>query len=125
KERDRASQWSEVMRATRSSFAVRAALLALGVLASIGVRADDPPAPPLPAAVVTPNAGAYSWEYGPYQYDPSGNVAVIGSDYFVYDPMGRLVKSTTPAPDHSGSARRRMSRMCTATGRRWVVRDRS
>ena len=41
-----------------------------------------------------PNDGALPWSYGPYSYDPAGNITTISSQYFVYDPMGRLVKSS-------------------------------
>ncbi|MCI0479001.1 RHS repeat-associated core domain-containing protein, partial [Candidatus Uhrbacteria bacterium] len=48
---------------------------------------------------VTPTDGVVSSTYGPYVYDPSGNIIVIGSDVpasnvYIYDPMSRLTSAT-------------------------------
>jgi RHS repeat-associated protein len=40
---------------------------------------------------------------GPFAYDPSGNVAIIGGSYSIYDPMSRLVTSSVQRPDQMGS----------------------
>lgn len=61
----------------------------------------EPAAPSADRAAPVPrsDAGPYSWVYGPYQYDPAGNVIAIGSDFFTYDPIGRLVGASINRPD--------------------------
>jgi RHS repeat-associated protein len=39
-----------------------------------------------------------SWTLGPYQYDGSGNIGKIGSDFYVYDKLGRIVVSADAQP---------------------------
>jgi hypothetical protein len=51
----------------------------------------------------SPASGPYSWAVGPFEYDPSGNVATIGNNYYRYDPMGRLVMASVQRPDQPGS----------------------
>src|SRR5947207_12132074 len=62
---------------------------------------------PAPQSIVhlpaRPDAGDFSWQYGPYQYDGAGNVAAIGSQIFLYDTTGRLVSGTIDRPDVTGS----------------------
>lgn len=43
---------------------------------------------------VTPDAGPASWSYGPYSYDPAGNIIAIGTQSYEYDTLGRLVKGS-------------------------------
>jgi RHS repeat-associated protein len=38
------------------------------------------------------------WTLGPYQYDGFGNVRKIGSDFYVYDKLGRIVVSADAQP---------------------------
>jgi RHS repeat-associated protein len=90
------------MRTIELDSAGRSALLIMLMLFASVVTADDRDTTLRPVTIA-PAAGAYTWEYGPFQYDPSGNIAIIGTEYFQYDPMGRLRKSTTQAPDNTGS----------------------
>jgi RHS repeat-associated protein len=69
---------------------------------------DVPPAPAVPQAVKAlaylkprPNAGPTSWTNGPYGYDGAGNIAAIGSESYVYDPVGHLMSATVRGPDLS------------------------
>jgi RHS repeat-associated protein len=39
-----------------------------------------------------------SWTLGPYQYDGSGNIRKVGSDFYVYDKVGRIVVSADAQP---------------------------
>lgn len=55
---------------------------------------------------IVPNDGSYTFTHGPYVYDPSGNIAGIGSDYFVYDATGRLIKEGINRPDQPGTQQR-------------------
>ena len=38
------------------------------------------------------------WTLGPYQYDGSGNIRKVGSDFYVYDKPGRIVVSADAQP---------------------------
>ena len=68
------------------------------------LAADVPPR----AAFVSPAVAAVpgmvrtnattSWSLGPYQYDGSGNIRAIGSDFYVYDKLGRVVVSADAPP---------------------------
>jgi hypothetical protein len=42
-----------------------------------------------PAAIFS-SLTASHWQSGEYRYDGSGNIAAIGSSYFVYDKAGRV-----------------------------------
>lgn len=37
------------------------------------------------------------WDSGDYEYDGVGNIASIGTNSYLYDPLGRLVQATTDA----------------------------
>jgi len=69
---------------------------------------------PMTAAAATrlqPESVASTWSTGPYTYDGSGNVVVIGpqvtnegsgkTDYYVYDAVGRLRNGTAHTPSSS------------------------
>lgn len=57
---------------------------------------NDPTGMPRPSRIQTVgNAWGGNWDSGAYQYDGSGNVASIGSDYYVYDSVDRLTLGTT------------------------------
>jgi len=43
-------------------------------------------------------AFAASWDSGPYTYDGAGNIAVIGTDNYTYDAIGRLTYATAKTP---------------------------
>jgi RHS repeat-associated protein len=81
-----------------------AAIVVLGFarLASAG----EPPAVESnakPPRIIRPDDGDVSITYGPYQYDPSGNIVAIGTSTFTYDPMGRLAGSSVTSPAYPGS----------------------
>jgi RHS repeat-associated protein len=72
----------------------------------------DSPSLALPAATTTGSATAAlpvsqrpvetnattSWSLGAYQYDGSGNIRKIGSEFYVYDQLGRIVVSADAQP---------------------------
>jgi len=72
----------------------------------------DSPSLALPAATTSGSATAAlpvsqrpvetnattSWSLGAYQYDGSGNIRRIGSEFYVYDQLGRIVVSADAQP---------------------------
>jgi RHS repeat-associated protein len=46
-------------------------------------------------AVVSVGGSAANWASGTYTYDGTGNIVKTGGDYYLYDSLNRLVKSTT------------------------------
>ena len=54
-------------------------------------------APAPPGTAVQTNATT-SWTLGPYPYDGSGNIRAVGSDFYAYDQLGRLVVSADAPP---------------------------
>ena len=56
----------------------------------------DPNSMPRPASIATSGVGGTNtnWNSGPYTYDGSGNVTGIGSDWYAYDAVGRVVEGT-------------------------------
>jgi len=44
--------------------------------------------------------GASSWTSGDFTYDGAGNVIAIGTDVYVYDSAGRLIRGTANGPDN-------------------------
>lgn len=85
------------MTAMRTTASHRAVPPLCALLAAMRIFADDSSRPPEPR--VAPTDGVVSSTYGPYVYDPSGNVIAIGSDgaavsSYVYDPMSRLKSAT-------------------------------
>jgi RHS repeat-associated protein len=72
----------------------------------------DSPSLALPAATTSGSATAAlpvsqrpvetnattSWSLGAYQYDGSGNIRKIGSEFYVYDQLGRIVVSADAQP---------------------------
>jgi len=52
---------------------------------------------PAPPGLVHTNATT-SWSLGPYQYDGSGNIRAVGSDFYVYDKLGRVLVSADAPP---------------------------
>lgn len=84
------------MTTIQNAFAVRfACVLMLSI--AFGAFADESQRPP--AMPIAPTDGVVSSTYGPYVYDPSGNIVTIGSDVpaantYIYDPMSRLTSAT-------------------------------
>jgi RHS repeat-associated protein len=52
----------------------------------------------LPASQRVETNATTGWTLGPYQYDGSGNIRKIGSDFYVHDKLGRLVVSADAQP---------------------------
>jgi RHS repeat-associated protein len=77
------------------------------MVAEMDARSLTPSVPPtavsgnaaVPAApgMVQTNATT-GWTLGPYRYDGSGNIRAIGSDFYAYDQLGRLVVSADAPP---------------------------
>jgi RHS repeat-associated protein len=55
--------------------------------------------------LVAASAGADSWTTGTIVYDGSGNIKTMGTDWFVYDKAGRLVKGTADQQRSGGTNR--------------------
>ena len=70
---------------------------------AIPIMAQEPSSATEPPRIA-PTAGPYGGgTHGPITYDPSGNIAVVGSDYYIYDPMGRLKTASVNRPDQTGA----------------------
>jgi RHS repeat-associated protein len=80
----------------------RSVSLLVLLLAATAAMAQEPATNARPSSP-SPTSGPYSWTVGPFAYDPSGNVAIIGGSYSIYDPMSRLVTSSVQRPDQMGS----------------------
>jgi RHS repeat-associated protein len=59
----------------------------------------DPNDMPRPASITTSNASP-AWTSGTYQYDGSGNIVKIGSDWDYYDAVNRIKQGTTQSAAH-------------------------
>lgn len=77
------------------------------IVATMDAPSLAPPVPPSvasfnPAVPVAPRMvqtnATTNWSLGPYQYDGSGNIRAIGSDFYAYDKLGRLVVSADAPP---------------------------
>ena len=72
-------------------------------ICAIPIMAQEPSSATEPPRIA-PTAGPYGGgTHGPITYDPSGNIVVIGSDYYLYDPMGRLKTASVNRPDQTGA----------------------
>jgi RHS repeat-associated protein len=101
----------------------RSLMILLLFVASLQAASQDAPGtagdPVIPKAVealrqlnvekfpIETDSGGVSWSTGTYLYDPAGNIIVIGSQYFLYDPRGRLVGANVTAA--AGSLRQNYS----------------
>jgi RHS repeat-associated protein len=75
------------------------AVLALLLFGSPAASASGVETPP-PSTRIVPTDGPVTSTTGTFVYDPSGNVAAIGTNSYVYDPMSRV---TTGSVDRSGN----------------------
>ena len=46
--------------------------------------------------------GNRNWDSGPYAYDGAGNVTEMGTDWFLYDEVGRIVEAQVVDPSYLG-----------------------
>ena len=70
---------------------------------TVWTQGRDPDDMRRPASITLSKGSSTIFATGSYQYDGSGNVVQIGSDYYLYDRLGRLVEGTA---FQAGSSRR-------------------
>jgi RHS repeat-associated protein len=69
---------------------------------SLAPRVPPRAASVAPAVAAAPGMvrtnGTSSWSFGPYRYDGSGNIRAVGSEFYIYDKLGRVVVSADAPP---------------------------
>ncbi len=70
---------------------------------------NDPNGLRRPAAITTAFGGVDRWSTGPYSYDGAGNVTKMGTAWFLYDRVSRLVQGSLDLAPTGGGAQPQQS----------------
>jgi RHS repeat-associated protein len=76
-----------------------------GVVDTIENDAKERPRP----QSITTTGGSRNWPSGIYTYDGAGNVATMGTDYFLYDSLSRIVTSRLHDQPYDGGTEKKQS----------------